>query len=63
MKVLPLEEFLWCKMYIMQRDHCDWTDVFNLLYAIGERLDWKHLIERLEEDVPLLMASFPSGLT
>jgi hypothetical protein len=54
LKVLPMEEFMWCKLYIMQRDHCDWTDVFNLLYAVGERLDWNHLIERLEEDLPLL---------
>ena len=53
-KVLPLEEFTWCKLYIMQRDHCDWPDLFNLLYAAGPRLDWDHLIERLEEDLPLL---------
>jgi hypothetical protein len=56
LKVLPMEEFMWCKLYIMQRDHCDWTDVFNLLYAIGPDLDWDHLIERVEEDLPLLKA-------
>ena len=52
--VLPVEEFLWCKLYIMQRDHCDWTDVFNLIYAVGPRIDWDHLLDRLEEDRPLL---------
>jgi hypothetical protein len=56
LKVVPLEEFLWCKLYIMQRDHCDWTDIFNLLYAVGPRIDWEHLIWRLEDDVPLLKA-------
>jgi hypothetical protein len=56
LKVLPMEEFMWCKLYIMQRDHCDWTDIFNLLYAVGPRLDWGHLIMRLEEDVPVLKA-------
>jgi hypothetical protein len=54
LKVVPMEEFLWCKLYIMQRDHCDWTDVFNLIYAVGRDLDWEHLLERLEEDRPLL---------
>jgi hypothetical protein len=54
LKVIPMEEFLWCKLYIMQRDHCDWTDVFNLLYAVGRELDWDHLLARLEEDRPLL---------
>jgi hypothetical protein len=56
LQILPPEEFMWCKLYILQRDHCDWTDVFNLLYARGPSLDWGHLITRLEEDTPLLRA-------
>ncbi len=54
--VVPREEFMWCKLYILQRDHCDWTDLFNLLYATGGELDWEHLLERLGEDVALLRA-------
>lgn len=54
LEVLPREEFMWCKLYIMQRDRCDWIDIFNLLYANGPELDWKRLIRRLEEDWPLL---------
>jgi len=54
--VLPLEEMLWCKLYIMQRDHCDWTDIFNLLHARGQELDWSHLLRRLGPDRPLLNA-------
>lgn len=52
--VVPMEEFLWCKLYILQRDHCDWTDVLNVLYAAGPRVDWNRLLWRLEEDVALL---------
>ncbi len=54
--VVSPEEFLWCKLYILQRDHCDWTDIFNVLYACGPEVDWEHLIWRLGEDVPLLRA-------
>lgn len=54
--VIPPEEFVWCKLYIMQRDHCDWTDIFNLLYADGPQLNWEHLMNRLEEDLLLLKA-------
>ena len=54
--VVPAEEFLWCKLYIVQRDHCDWTDVFNVLYAVGPQINWAHLLARLEEDWPLLKA-------
>jgi len=54
--LIPPEELLWCKLYILQRDHCDWGDVFNLIYAVGSKLDWSHLIWRLEDDLPLLRA-------
>jgi hypothetical protein len=54
--VIPAEELMWCKLYILQRDHCDWVDVFNLIYAVGPKLDWDHLIWRLEDDLPLLRA-------
>jgi hypothetical protein len=57
LKVIPIEEFIWCKLYILQRDHCDWTDIFNVLYSSGNEVHWKHLIERLEEDIPLLKAA------
>lgn len=52
--VIPVEEFVWCKLYILQRDHCDWMDVFNVVHAAGTRLDWNHLLMRLGEDWPLL---------
>jgi hypothetical protein len=54
LRILPLEEFFWCKLYIMQRDHCDWTDIMNLLYATGARVDWDRLLGRMGDDWPLL---------
>lgn len=56
LQLVPPEELLWCKLYIMQRDHCDWTDVFNLLYAMGPELNWGRLLRRVGEDLPLLQA-------
>lgn len=56
MLLLGIEEFMWCKLYIVQRDRCDWIDVLNLLYTNGETIDWDHLIGRLGSDTPLLQA-------
>jgi hypothetical protein len=53
-KILPAEELLWCKLYVLQRDHCDWTDLMNLIYGVGPRLDWDHLLMRVGNDVQLL---------
>ena len=54
LRVLPAEELIWAKIYIMHRDRCDWPDVFNLLHAEGPTLDWEHLIQRVGEDARLL---------
>lgn len=56
LRVMPIEEFIWCKLYILQRDHCDWTDIFNVIYVSGPYIDWGYLMERLGEDLPLLRA-------
>src|SRR5262249_17403352 len=48
------EELLWTKLYVVQRDRCDWPDALNLIYAKGDTLDWKHLLARLGEDAALL---------
>lgn len=53
-RVLPAEAMLWDKLYIMQRDRCDWPDVLNLLYAAGVRVDWDMLLGRICDDIPLM---------
>ncbi len=56
LKVLPAEAMLWDKLYIMQRDRCDWPDLLNLLYSVGPDVDWDHLLCRIGDDLPLVTA-------
>lgn len=58
-RVIPVEEMVWDKLYVFQRDRCDWPDVMNLLFAAGAWLDWEHLLGRTASHRPLLTA----GLT
>jgi len=53
-RLLRPEETLWSKLYVLQRDRCDWPDAMSMLYSIGPELDWEHLLWRMEEDTPLL---------
>jgi hypothetical protein len=53
-KVLPAEALLWDKLYIVQRERCDWPDIMNLLYAAGAAIDWERLLGRIGDDAPLL---------
>src|SRR5438552_1988912 len=57
LRLIPAEELLWCKLYVFQRDHCDWPDVLNLLHAVGPSLDWPRLLGRMDSDLQLLKAA------
>jgi hypothetical protein len=57
LRAIPPEEMLWAKLYIVQRDRCDWPDVLNLIYAKGDTLDWDRVIANLGPDAPLLKSA------
>lgn len=54
LQILPVEALLWDKLYIMQRERCDWSDVLNLLYSAGPDVNWKYLLDRMGEDSVLM---------
>ncbi|MCC6587273.1 MAG: nucleotidyltransferase [Bryobacterales bacterium] len=54
LRVLPPEELIWSKLYVMQRERCDWPDILNLLDATAHFLDWDRLVRRVGDDGPLL---------
>ncbi len=55
--VLPAEELIMNKLYIMERTRCDWFDVFNLLYATKGELGWERLVQKMGDDKILLASA------
>jgi hypothetical protein len=55
--VVPAEELVRVKLYVMQRERCDWVDVLNVLAGCGARIDWERLVRRMDRDLPLLQAA------
>jgi hypothetical protein len=55
-RAIPLEELLWAKMYVVQRERCDWPDILNLLFFSVASIDWDHLLRRIGSDFPILEA-------
>lgn len=45
-RVLPAEELIWSKLYVLQGTRCDWPDIVNVLVATALDLDWDGLIGR-----------------
>jgi hypothetical protein len=42
----PVEELLWTKAFVMERERYDGADVAHLIQAQAERIDWEHLLRR-----------------
>ena len=55
-RAIPIEELIWSKLYVLQRERTDWGDVLNLIAAQAASIDWDHLLSRLGDDTPLLAA-------
>jgi hypothetical protein len=53
-RALAVEELIWSKLYVLQRERSDWGDVLNLIAAQASNIEWSRLVDRLDEDAPLL---------
>jgi hypothetical protein len=54
---VPPEELIRVKLYVMQRERCDWVDVLNVLGGAFGSIDWSWLVRRMGQDLPLLQAA------
>jgi hypothetical protein len=56
-KLCPVEEMIWSKSFIMERERFDGADVAHLLRSAARGLDWDRLLERFgDEHWPVLFA-------
>jgi len=55
-RLAPVEESLWTKAFIMERERYDGADVAHLLHACAPRIDWKRLMQRFEPHWRVLLS-------
>jgi hypothetical protein len=55
-RLIPAEEMIWQKAYIMERERFDGADVAHLLRAWGRKLDWDRLLARFGRHWRVLFA-------
>jgi len=55
-RLMPLEELIWSKIYVLQRDRSDWPDILNIIDMTADQIDWRRLVSRVGDDTPLLFA-------
>ena len=55
-QLLPPEEGVWTKAFVMERERFDGADVAHLLLACAPRLDWQRLLRRFGPHWRVLLA-------
>jgi hypothetical protein len=53
----PVEEMIWSKTFVMERERYDGADIAHLLRACAGRLDWQRLLRRFGPHWRLLLAN------
>jgi hypothetical protein len=54
--LIPAEEMIWSKGFIMERERFDGADVAHVIHARAEQLDWGRLIARFDHRWRILYA-------
>ncbi len=54
-KLIPPEEMIWSKSFIMERERYDGADIAHVLLRCADRLDWNRLIARFGETWRVLL--------
>ena len=55
-RICPVEEMIWSKAFIMERERYDGADVLHLLHEHATRLDWDRLLARFGDHWRVLLA-------
>lgn len=53
-KIVPCEEFIWQKSFVMERERFDGADIMHVLRACASTLDWTRLTQRYGDNWQLL---------
>jgi hypothetical protein len=53
-KIVPVEELIWQKAFVMERERFDGADIMHIIRTSGSSLDWHRLLERFGDQWPLL---------
>lgn len=55
-RICPVEEMIWSKAFVMERERFDGADVLHLVRATHRVIDWAHLLDRFGEHWPVLLS-------
>jgi hypothetical protein len=55
-RLCAVEEMIWSKAFVMERERYDGADIAHLIRARGHALDWSRLLRRMDAHWPVLLS-------
>lgn len=55
-RLMSVEEIIWSKAYVMERERFDGADIAHLISVCSGRIDWSRLVNRFQDDWRVLLA-------
>jgi hypothetical protein len=55
-RLCPVEETIWSKSYVMERERYDGADIAHLIHARAEQIDWSRLARRFGQHWRVLLS-------
>ena len=55
-RVAPVEELIWHRLFINERHRQDMADIVHLILTMGHMMDWDRLLAKTDDNWPLLLA-------
>jgi hypothetical protein len=55
-KICPVEEMIWSKAFIMEKERFDGADIVHLVRSRGEEMDWQRLLRRFDSHWRILLS-------
>jgi hypothetical protein len=56
-KIAPVEELLWQKSFVQERERFDGADIMHILRTCAEAMDWARLMQRFEHHWQILLSN------
>lgn len=56
-RLVPVEEMIWSKIFSQERTHFDGADVNHMILKMGEEMDWRRLVLRMEAHWEILLSA------
>ena len=56
LRLCPIEEMIWSKAFVQERERFDGADVLHLVREAGHALDWSRLLTRFGDHWPVLLS-------